>query len=69
MRRFYLPAAAMLWAADLSAATTGPQGALEDGGRAFRQALRWPTEMAREYWYFIVGAVVLVLVLRSYLRK
>ena len=37
--------------------------------RLFRQALRWPTELAMEYWYFIVGGVVVVLVLRAYLRK
>jgi hypothetical protein len=69
MRGLCVPAAALLWAADLPASTTGAQGAVDDGRRLFRQALRWPTEMATEYWYFIVGGVVVVLVLRAYLRK
>ena len=69
MRRYWLPAAALLWAADLPAAPSGTQGAMDDGARVFRQMLRRPTEFVMEYWYFFVGAVVLVLVLRAYLRK
>ena len=54
----------LLWATEAPA-----QGAMDDAGRGFRQALRWPVEMATEYWYYIVGGAVVILLLRSYLRK
>ena len=69
MRPCCIPAAALLWAADLHAATPGTQRAMDDGARVFRQMLRQPTEFVMEHWYYFVGAVVLVLVLRAYLRK
>lgn len=45
------------------------QGAMDDADRGFRQALRWPVEMATEHWYYIVFGVVVILLVRSYLRK
>lgn len=68
MWRTHWAALAILWTGDLHAAVID-QRAMDDGGRVFRQAMRWPVEMATEYWYYIVGAVVLILVVRSYLRK
>lgn len=69
MRRIHLPVVVLLWAADLPAATVGSQRAMDEGGRVFRQLLRGPTEFVTEHWYYFVGAVVLVLALRSYLRR
>jgi len=69
MRRLYIAAVGVLWAGDLGAATPFDQRAMDDGRRLFGQALRWPVEMAREHWYYIVGAVVVLLLVRSYLRK
>lgn len=42
---------------------------MDDAARGFRQALRWPVELATENWYYIVGAVVVILLIRSYLRR
>jgi len=42
---------------------------MDDADRVVRQALRWPVQMATEHWYYIVGAAVLILLVRSYLRR
>jgi hypothetical protein len=42
---------------------------MDDASRGFRQALRWPIEMATEHWPYIAGGVVLILLIRSYLRR
>lgn len=66
LRRALAPAVTglLLWAPGAPA-----QGAMDDAGRGFRQALRWPVEMVTEHWYYIVGGVVVILLVRSYLRK
>jgi len=47
----------------------GEQAAMEYGGTAVRDMIRWTGHAAQEYWYFAVGGVVLLLLLWGYLRK
>ena len=69
MSLFRLPAAACLWSAGLLEPAAGEQAVMEYGARTFKGMLRWPAQAAQEYWYYIVGAIVLLLLLWGYLRK
>lgn len=42
---------------------------MEYGGTAVRNMLAWAGRAPREYWLYGVGAVVLLLLLRWYLRR
>jgi hypothetical protein len=50
-------------------AMPGEQAAVEYGGTAVRNMLAWAGRAPREYWLYGVGAVVLLLLLRWYLRR
>lgn len=48
---------------------SGNQAAAEYGGSAIRDMLDWPLQAAQDYWYYVVAGVVVLLLLRAYLRK
>jgi hypothetical protein len=63
LNRSHLSAAVFAW---------GPafeQSSLEYGERTVRQLLRWPNQAIQEYWPYLLGGVVVILLLRAYLRK
>jgi hypothetical protein len=55
--------------ASTSDGATVEQASMEYGGSAVRDMLSWPVQAAQDYWYCMVGAVVLLLLLRAYSRK
>jgi len=46
-----------------------PQASLEYGGSAVQSLLRWAGHSAQEYWYWLVGGVILLIVLWQYAKK
>lgn len=48
---------------------SGEQAAAEYGGSAIREMLNWPLQAAQDYWYYIVAGIVVLLLLRTYLRR
>lgn len=69
MSYFCLSSVVVVWGAGHSAAGAVQQRVLERGEYTVRQMLRWPAQFLGEYWPFIAGGVVLLLLLRAYLRK
>ncbi len=69
MSPFRLPAAACVWSASLPEPAPGEQAVMEYGARTIKGMLRWPAHAAQEYWYYVVGAIVLLLLLWRYARK
>jgi hypothetical protein len=45
------------------------QRSMEQGERTLRQMLRSPAHLLQEYWPYILGGVVVILLLRAYLRR
>ena len=48
---------------------SGDQAASEYTGTAVRDLLRWTGTTVQEHWYYVVGGVVLLVLIWSYLRK
>jgi len=46
-----------------------PQASLEYGESALQSLLRWVGHSAQEYWYWLVGGVILLIVLWQYAKK
>ena len=69
INRFYLSTVSVVWAANLFFAEVGEQGSIEYGGNTLRQLRHRPAELLQEYWPYVAGGVVLLLLLRAYLRK
>jgi hypothetical protein len=45
------------------------QTAIEYGSRSIGYGLRWTFTVAQEHWYYVVGAVVLLVIVWRYLSK
>lgn len=69
MNRFYLSSSMFASALWTSSTAVLDQRSLERGESAVRQLLRWPNQAVQEYWPYLLGGVVVVLLLRSYLRR
>ena len=67
--RIYMSSMPFAWAASLYLGGAGEQRSLEQGGSTLRQLMLKPGELLQEYWPWAVGAVVVLLLLRWYLRK
>lgn len=67
--RFYLSTVSVVWAANLFFAEAGEQRSIEFGGNTLRRLLHKPAELFQEYWPYVAGGVVVLLLLRAYLRK
>lgn len=60
---------ALVWAASLYLGGAGEQRSLEEGGNTLRQLMLKPAALFQEYWPWVAGGVVVILLLRWYLRK
>ena len=69
MNRLYMSTVAFGWAATLSLGGVGEQRSLEWGESTLRQLRQKPAALLQEYWPWVAGGVVVVLLLRWYLRK
>jgi hypothetical protein len=69
MRNLSLAILAIAWTTGLASGATVEQASMEYGGSAVRDMLSWSVQAAQDYWYYMVGAVVLLLLLRAYSRK
>ena len=69
VNRFYLSSSMFASALWTSSTAVLDQRSLERGESAVRQLLRWPNQAVQEYWPYLLGGVVVVLLLRSYLRR
>ena len=69
MNRIYMSSLASAWAASLYLGGAGEQRSLERGGSTLRQLMLKPAELLQEYWPWVAGGVVVLLLLRWYLRK
>ncbi len=45
------------------------QASLEYGGSTIRDIFRYPGQALQDYWYYLVGGLVLLLFLWTYVRK
>ena len=61
--------AALAWSAALLLAGAGNQRSLEWGESTLRQLRHRPAALLQEYWPWVAGGVVVILLLRWYLRK
>jgi len=66
---FYMSSPALVWAASLYLGGASEQRSLEQGGNTLRQLMLKPADLFQEYWPWVAGGVVVILVLRWYLRK
>ncbi len=69
MRRLCLTTIAAIGGAGAALGTEVDQASLEYGGSSIRDMLRYPAQAFQDYWYYVVGGVVVLLLLRAYLRK
>jgi len=69
MNRLYTSTVALAWAASLYLGGAGQQRSLERGGNTLRQLMLKPAALLQEYWPWVAGGVVVILLLRWYLRK
>ena len=69
MNRIYMSSVAFAWAASLYLGEAGEQLSLEQGGGTLRQLKLNSAELLQEYWPWAAGGVVVLLLLRWYLRK
>jgi hypothetical protein len=60
---------ALAWAASLNLGGAGDQRSLEWGESTLRQLRQKPAALLEEYWPWVVGGVVVILLLRWYLRR
>jgi hypothetical protein len=60
---------ALAWAAILLLGGAGDQRSLEWGESTLRQLRQKPAALLQEYWPWVVGGVVVILLLRWYLRR
>lgn len=60
---------AFAWAATLYLGGAGEQRSLEWGENTLRQLRQMPAALLQEYWPWVVGGVVVILLLRWYLRR
>ena len=69
MNRIYMSSVTFAWAVSLYLVGAGEQRSLERGGSTLRQLMLKPAELLQEYWPWVAGGVVVLLLLRWYLRK
>jgi hypothetical protein len=69
VNRFYASTVALAWAASVYLGGAGEQRSLEQGGNTLRRLTQKPPELLQEYWPWIAGGVVVILLLRWYLRR
>lgn len=69
MNRFYMSSVALVWTASVYLGRAGEQRSLEQGGNTLRQLTLKPGQLLQEYWPWIAGGVVVILLLRWYLRR
>ena len=69
MNRFYMSTVALAWAASVYLGVAGEQRSLEEGGITLRQLRLKPAQLLQEYWPWVAGGVVVILLLRWYLRR
>lgn len=69
MNRFYMSSVALAWAVSLYLGGAGEQRSLERGGNTLRQLMLKPAALFQEYWPWVAGGVVVILLLRWYLRR
>ncbi|MGB5526622.1 MAG: hypothetical protein WBN79_07170 [Gemmatimonadota bacterium] len=69
MSRLHMSSPALVWAASLYLGGAGEQRSLEEGGNTLRQLMLKPAALFQEYWPWVAGGVVVILLLRWYLRK
>ena len=69
MNRIYMSGVTFAWAASLYLGGAGEQRSLERGGNTLRQLMLKPADLFQEYWPWVAGGVVVLLLLRWYLRK
>ena len=67
--RFCLTAIVGIGGAGAALGAEVDQASLEFGGSSIRDMLRYPAQAFQDYWYYVVGGVVVLLLLRAYLRK
>lgn len=71
MSAFHTRVTVVTWAllAALSSPAAASQASLEYGGLSIRNTIQWALRTAEQKWYYFVGGVVLLVLLRSYLRR
>ena len=69
MNRIYMSSVTFAWAASLYLGGAGEQDWMERGGSTLRQLMLKPAELLQQYWPWAAGGVVVLLLLRWYLRK
>jgi hypothetical protein len=69
VNRTYRSNVTFAWAASLYLGRAGEQRSLEQGGNTLRQLMQQPAALLEEYWPWAAGGVVVILLLRWYLRR